>query len=264
MAGKIFIVVFVLFCAHVFAGEKVDFVLDMKADSRGNLNLVMTPEKGFDTGKILDGKEYEKSLKISNSGKLKIAIESLRSPCQCIELEEAPERLDGGKDIVIKMVLDGEGYRGKITKNIHLRVKAVGESKDFFIPVSFTVIGEGEEPETAQVHPTENNDGPIKFVEYKGGGFEGYPKADAWIFSAKDCPKCNHTKAVLLPRLFEQENIEKPTVVTVDLDKPENFKFLSELEKKLNAKTSGETPIVLWKNKFIYGNDGIKELLKSN
>ncbi|MPN60442.1 hypothetical protein SDC9_208170 [bioreactor metagenome] len=140
----------------------------------------------------------------------------------------------------------------------------MGASKDFFIPVSFTVIGEGEEPEVASNVQSENNDGPIKFIEYKDGGLEAYSKADAWIFSAKDCPKCNHTKAVLLPKLFEQENIERPTVVTVDLDKPENFKFLSELEKKLNAKTSGETPIVLWKNKLIYGNDTIKELLKSN
>lgn len=261
-AGKIFTVGFILFCSHVFAEEKADFVLDLKADSRGNLNLVMAPEKGFDAGKILDGKKYEHKLRISNSGKLKIAIETLRSPCQCIELEEAPESLDGGKVAELKMILDGEGYRGKITKNIHLRVCAAGSSKGFFISVSFTVIGEGEEPEVASNVQAEDNDGPIKFIEYKGGGLEAYPKANAWIFSAKDCPKCNHTKAVILPKLFEQENIEKPTVVTVDLDKPENFKLLSELEKKLNAKTSGETPIVLWKNKLIYGNDAIKELLK--
>ena len=80
MAGKIFIVVFILFCANLFAGQKADFALDLKADSRGNLNLSMVSEKGFDAGKILDGRKYEHKLRISNSGKLKIAIDSLRSP----------------------------------------------------------------------------------------------------------------------------------------------------------------------------------------
>jgi hypothetical protein len=208
-------------------------------------------------GTIRYDQRREFRVKMRNSLKADLEVGPMRSPCVCLLIEGEPEELKAGAESEFKMTLDGESYRGEFNKFMHIRLKSKNAGKDVFLPIKFTILGEDGEPlPVAKPEP----EGPIKFVDYKGGGFEGHPNAKAWIFAGKACPGCNFLKRDLLPRLLAKNGIEKAEAVFVDLDVKENFIFMSDLEERLGSK-GDKTPILYWNGKFTYGNDAVKALI---
>ena len=235
-----------------------DLLMEIKTNESGGITASFTPKKGLDMGEIKSNEKRDYKLVFKNLLKKDLEFGPMRSPCVCIDIDGAPEKLSAGEENTFKLHLDGESYRGLFNKFMHVRLKTANYEEDIFLPVKFTIIDEDCSASVPQPEPIA--DGSIKFVDYKGGGLEKHSEAKAWIFAGKDCPGCNFLKRELLPKLLEKEGIEKTEAVMVDLDKKENFIFLSELEEKLNTK-GDKTPVLYWKGKLIYGNQEIKKLI---
>jgi hypothetical protein len=235
-----------------------DLLMEIRTSEAGEVAASFTPEKGLDMGEIKSSDKRDYKISFKNSLKKDLEFGSIRSPCVCIDIDGAPGRLSSGEETIFKLHLDGESYRGLFNKFMHVRLKTANSENDIFLPVKFTIIDEDDNISPLQPETSEN--GPIRFSDYNGGGFEKYAEAKAWIFAGKDCPGCNFLKRELLPGLLAKDGIERAEAVMVDLDKKENFIFLSELEEKLNAK-GDKTPALYWKGRLIYGNQEIKKLI---
>lgn len=100
--------------------------------------------------------------------------------------------------------------------------------------------------------------------KYQGGveGIKSHSEA-GWIFADRDCPNCNYLKKHVLPLLFEKTGMEKPwKIVTVDLNKKENFLLLLRLEEEIGAQAE-KMPVLYWQGKLYYGVKAVKNLLST-
>jgi hypothetical protein len=233
--------------------------LEIKPGKDGGVVVNLTPETGIDMGSTLASVKVEREIVIRNSTKMELSMETLRSPCNCIEISGAPETLKPGGLATIHLELSGEGYRGVFNKLMHIRFTLGKSDYDSFIPIKFTILGDDGEAKSSTVLP--EPEGTIRFVDYKGGGFEAHPEAKAWIFAGRNCATCNFLKRELLPKIIAKAGIDKCLAVNVDLDVKENMEFLIGLEDKIGAHGK-TTPILYWNGKLIYGNDDVKSMIE--
>ncbi len=260
LAKSLLVLVLFIISRHLFAG---DLVLEVKEGSGDGMAIEIKPDS-LDMGTITPGGKSERTIELENRLASEIKLNPLRSPCTCLAISGAPEAIKPGGMASLVFKLIGEGYRGSFTKYAHMRLKAENQEKDIFIPVKFTILNEDAEASNA-LTPGRSPDvaGPLEFIEYKGGSFESYAEAAAWIFAGKGCPGCVPLRRELLPKLLlkDRASSAKPKVVSVNLDDRSGFILLSDLEEKLGAKGE-KTPVLYYQGKLIYGNEAVKSLIK--
>lgn len=251
-------------CFQIFA-DSADVTLSF-SESEDEIKIRIIPEHGLDIGRIRASEKKESVILVKNLTGKAINFDNWRSPCVCLEFDDTVESLKAEKEKRVIAVLDGSSYRGDFSKYMYIGFQgADSESQGFFLPVKFSVTGLGAAGKTSEI---QKHVGGILYLDYdkekqKSGikGIKGYADSAAWIFAGRDCPNCNYLKKHVLPALFEKAEMQKPwRILTVDLNKKENFLFMLRLEERLGIKGK-KTPVLYWKGRLYYGAKLIKKLL---
>lgn len=238
-----------------------------------DIKVKMSSDKGLDFGTVKATKKSKKIIYIKNLTDDAVTFNNWRSPCVCLSYYDTPIILQPGKQSKVSAVLDGAGYRGSFSKFMYIGFKNEdGQKGSFFMPVKFTVTETGtvEKVEAIQKQNIEK----LQYIDFDFGkskqmkSLKENGESSAWIFAGKDCPECNYLKRHVLPDLIEafKQHSDNPTIplriITVDLNKKENFLLLLALEEKLHIKNANKTPVLYWNGTLYYGSKAIKEAAK--
>ena len=242
-------------------GKGLDLII--QSDRDFNLEVVLSDKKGLDFGVLRSDEKRVVTVNVFNKTESDLSFDNWRSPCDCLSFDKTVDVIKSHGKVSLKATLNGAGYSGRFSKFMYIGFSSSDERNgSCFLGVHFNVSdekGAGKVEKDVQVLPK----GGLRYTDFDElikGDYQllGTSRRVAWIFAGKDCPTCNYLKRHYLPNIVKDGNI---MIVTVNLDKKDNFLVLLKLETLLGIKKKNKTPVLYWNGFLYYGSDAIKRVV---
>ena len=250
--------------------------------------------KDADLGTVEKNKIFDFEIEVKNSGDGDLVIENVYSSCGCLAVTDkrwlsvAPSGLinqthvagaelappakvvvEPNKNIYISVSMDTNKVSGEFERAVHV-VSNDPENKDVVWKIKGNVL------DSAHMADQDVRSNAI-VTQYSSSGHENRqgeqsreaPTRIIMVFYSPGCDACREIMDKFLPEINKKYD-NKITIVYYNIDNPESFAFLLDLQNKYdkNVKKDGffnpKPPAVFVDNKLLYGVKEIKEKLEKS